>query len=617
MNKKNIIMNTIIIICMFLSYWIIDFGIRFLSYDSYKFYNYTISAPNLFSLSWIALFIGIFYLLNKKKRNIFYIITLIFFNIIGISQYLHFKILERFYSTSDLFLLGEGSKYFKYAIFKIDLKILTIIFLSTIFGIIAIKLSKKYHETYRDKLYFKFVIIFTIMCSACSFGCGYIRLGKPAENAYYASSTGKDIYKEFNNPNKNMQVVGMYENIPRGLIVYIRDKITDKTEESTKEVETYLEKNIKTIAKNKYTGIFKDKNIIVILMESIDTFVVNKETMPTLYQLSQEGLNFTNRYSPSFGGGQTINSEFALNTGLYTSLEGNIFNYDNTYKTSLANKFKAEGYEVNSIHFNYGYYYNRGVFHSNLGYENHYSLLDMEDIEHDKYNYEYDSNLLKSPKTNQLLTKEDKFLTFITTYANHLPYDESNTKCTNNKYGLMAYGNTELTCIKNMAYDTDQMIELLIEKLETENKLKDTVLVIASDHYMYGYSQINEAKKTSNPYLLQHTPLIIWNSEIEHKNINTLVDTADILPTILNLFDINYDPNLYVGEDAFAKDRNNYIYFSEDIYYKDNSLYDRNNNNGDIKIYQEIEETIKFNNNLVSSNYLKLEEDNDEHETKA
>ena len=130
MKTKNIIINKTTTICMLISYLIIDLGIRFLSYETYNFYSYKKLSPTLFSLSWITLFIGIFYLLNKKKRKIFYIITLIIFNLIALSQYLHFKILERFYTISDLFLIKEGSKYFKFAIFKCDFKILTIIFLS-------------------------------------------------------------------------------------------------------------------------------------------------------------------------------------------------------------------------------------------------------------------------------------------------------------------------------------------------------------------------------------------------------------------------------------------------------------------------------------------------------
>ena len=93
---------------------------------------------------------------------------------------------------------------------------------------------------------------------------------------------------------------------------------------------------------NDYTGILEGKNVIYVLMESIDSWLVTEEVMPTLTRLQKEGLNFTNRYASTFGGGQTINTEFAMNTGLYSvSNSKAIYNYDkNLYPFSLANTLK-------------------------------------------------------------------------------------------------------------------------------------------------------------------------------------------------------------------------------------------------------------------------------------
>lgn len=605
-NIKNIIMNIIIIIMITLSFWIIDFGIRYLSYKSFKFYSYKQIIPSLFTFGWSSIFIGVFYLIKQKKRQIFYLISLIIANLIILSQYLHFIILQRFYGINDIFLAKEGSYYIGFALLKIDIKILSIIFLSLLFGIISINLSKKYHETYRDKPYFIFTTIISIFIALICFGCARISFGNNIEENYKASVNDLAAYKDFTNPTKNIQVAGLYETIPRSIVFYIKDKINDNTKKRIEEINNYIDNNQKTITPNEYTGIFKDKNLIVIHMESVDTFFINEEAMPTLHTLANEGLNFTNRYAPIFGGGATINSEYALNTGLYSSQEGNSYNYNNTYKTSLANIFKNNGYNTNSIHFNSGFYYNRKELHQNLGYNNHYALLDMDNMDNDKYKYQYDSNLMKNEKVVDLIIPDNKFLTFITTYSAHLPYDYTNSLCQHNNYRVRFNGDNELSCIYNLAYDTDEMIRLLLEKLKNKNILNNTVIVLASDHHAYSYSKINDVKNTDNNYLLLHTPLIIWSTDIEAKNIDIPVDTTDILPTIYNLFGISYNPNLYVGEDIFSTTRNNYIYFNEDVYYKDNTLYDISTNPGETSIYKEIKETIKFNNNLIESNYLKI-----------
>ena len=72
------------------------------------------------------------------------------------------------------------------------------------------------------------------------------------------------------------------------------------------------------------------------------------------------------------------------------------------------------------------------------------------------------------------------------------------------------------------------------------------------------------------------------------------------------MFGIEYNPNYYIGEDIFDKNRKNYIYFNEDTYFDGKTLYDINKVSKDKKIYKEIKETIKYNYNLIDTNYLKV-----------
>ena len=593
MNKKNIVGNFFVIFFMVLSYLIIDLGIRFISYSSYNFYDYTSLAPLLFSLGWISLFVGGFYIIPFRFRRIYYSLMILFFNVIGYSQYMHFKILNRFYGINDLFLTKEGSTYFKYVFYSTDYKIILIILFSFVFSIFSLKFSKKFFESYRDKTFILFVIIFSMFCCFSFILCGYFRLGKDEDSSSYAAAiSGLSVYTDFNNPNKNMQVVGLYENLPRGFYVYFREKFKNKNEYINK-VEEYLKNNKREIQENEYTGIFKDKNVIFILMESIDKNFVTEEYMPTLYKLQSEGINFVNRYSPVFGGGATINSEFAVNTGLYASTEFNIYNLDNVYSASLANKFKEKSYSVDSIHYNHGYYYNRSDFHKRLGFDNHYSLLDLTNVNNKKYDYGLDSNLIKSNVVYDYIVRDDKFLSFITTYSAHLPYD-NNERCVVNKYDLKSY-DMELNCILNMVFDTDEMIRLLIDRLRDDNKLDDTILIFASDHYMYGYNNIDEISSVHNKFLLQNTPFVIWGSDIKHTDVTRLVDTADILPTVLNMFDIEYDPSLYVGEDAFFDGRDEWVCVAID---NDNIIAFLS-----IEVHHEEEEYIYLDDLSVTSSY--------------
>ena len=140
---KNIINKILIIISQILSFIILDIGLRYITYNDYKFYSYLKFTPLGFSLAWTILLISILSFIPKKNRNKIYLLFLIISIIITYSEYIHMKILNTFYGLSDLLLLKEASYYFKYSLSKTDTKITLLILISLLLGIISIILSKK------------------------------------------------------------------------------------------------------------------------------------------------------------------------------------------------------------------------------------------------------------------------------------------------------------------------------------------------------------------------------------------------------------------------------------------------------------------------------------------
>lgn len=608
--------NLIIIGGMFFSFLLLDVFLRYFSNQHIRFFGWARSAPNLFSFSWIFLGIGILYLLPKKAKMITYTSLVVISNIITYAEYLHFLVLKRFFTFSDLFLAGEGMSYFDFAISKTNFTIIAVMLISILSMVVTLFLIHKTEEMKKDKYYYIFLVLISIILIGGCRGLATYKLGPQAESTTYtASHTPKNIYIDYNNQNKSLEVSGLYELIFRSTYIYIRDIYFSDKKEIRLETDKLLKESNLELSNNKYTGILKDKNIIYVLMESIDSWLVTKDVMPTLYKLTNEGINFTNRYSPSFGGGQTINSEFAMNSGLYAVPNGKaVYNYDkNDFSISLANMLKNEGYDTASIHTNGGGYYNRTNFHEALGYDVHYSLDDLKDINHKDYNYYNDTSLIKNDEVYNMIVREEPFLSYLITYSAHVPYNETNDRCVNNPYKLNVKDDTELSCIRNLARETDEMLRLLIERLDSDEKLDDTVLVLVTDHYTYGYENqdyIKKVKGTKNQYLLQNVPLVIWNNNLKHEEIDTLMDTADILPTLLNMMGIKYNPNYYSGTDVFSNYHEKFIYFSNDIFYDGKTLYDGNNIKDDEKEYVDdivgkIQRKIKINNNFVVSDYFR------------
>lgn len=618
-----IVRNLFIIAGMFMSFYILDAALRIFSNQYVAFYNWKELSPNLFTFSWIFLFIGILYLLPKMAKMITYSILVIISNILVYAEYLHYSILKRFFTFSDILLTKEGSDYFLYAISKTSFKIILIIIISLLCMVITLYLIKKTEEISKNKYYYLSMILITITLVSGTRILALNCLGKAAKDplSWEAAYKNKNIYLDYNNQNKSFELSGVYELFFRSTYLYFRDNILLNRNKMIAEINDEINVNKKlsssvmsTIDDDNYYGILKGKNVIYILMESIDSWLVTKDVMPTLYNLEQTGLNFTNRYSPSFGGGQTINSEFAMNIGLYAVENSKaIYNYDkNTFSESLASKLKDNNYSTISVHANSGSFYNRTYFHQALGYDKHYALADMGNINHTDYNYYNDSSLVKNDEVYNLIVREEPFFSFIISYSAHVPYDDTNDRCISNPYNLNVEGNKELSCIRNLAHETDEMLRILIERLKKDNLLDNTVLVLATDHYAYGYgdqASIKKFKNTNNDYLLQKVPLVIWSPNLKHNNIDTLMDTADILPTLLYMMGIDYNENYYIGTNVFSSNHDNFVYFSSDTFYDGKTLYDSNTkniNNANIdETIKTIRKKIDLNNKFIISDYFK------------
>jgi len=253
---------------------------------------------------------------------------------------------------------------------------------------------------------------------------------------------------------------------------------------------------------------------------------------------------------------------------------------------------------------NNGEFYNRKNFHIGLGFDNHYALSDMNL----KSDFEYDSNIASDNDSYNLIVSDKKFMTLITTYPAHIPYKGNrlcNKSVTENS-NLVENDNEELTCLKLLANETDNFIKILLERLKKDGYLDDTIIVIYSDHYSYGYTKINDVKKTNDNNLIQKTPLVIWGKGIKHQNIETLIDTADIPVTLFNMFGIKYNPKLYMGTDVFSSYHEKFVYFSDYSWFDGNYYSIEEIENEYTKnISKIVNEKNNINGKIILSNYYR------------
>ena len=596
----------------------IDLITRIFGYNI-DFYNITGISPNLFTISWIILFLGITLNVKKKIGKRIYLFINILFLIIFLVNNIYYSMTNTFFDFNLLESISEGSPYIIDTIKSTK----PIIFISTIFIIYLISLGYQkipYKTKGNKKLFFISIITFLFIHTITPYTLGKANL----ELTWSSWRNPRNVYISFNDNNKSLKISGLYEYTIRNFYITYLKTEKDENSEDTEFLEIafddYGEYN------NKYTGIFKDKNLIFIQLEGIDNWLLTKEVTPTLYGMLNNSYNFTNHYSYYNGGGSTFNSEFAVNTGFITPLSytQNAYTFNkNNFPYSMANLFKQQEYSVNAFHMNTGEYYSRTVNYKNWGYDNYYGLIDIEEYKDETYRL--DRELIMNEQFNELLFPEDhKFVDYIITYSNHLPFSTTSGVCKmlieldqNEKENKNESTDTfkekiELTeeeCIKRQARETDYMIELLLQNLEEKNLLNNTVIVVFTDHYLYTVEDktILEKYKETKNNLINKTPFFIWSKNTKKNNINKVTSQLNILPTVLNLFGINHNPNNYIGTDALNPEYEGIVFFSDYSWYDGNVYVEdgKVTNNKNIS-YDKLEEKNYYISYITKKNDLAL-----------
>lgn len=564
----------------------------------YKVWNII---PNLFTITWACLFIGISLSLKSKIGKWVYLSVNILFLIMFLTNGIYYSTTHNFFDFILLESTSEGAPYMMDCIKNCNIWIY-IWFVIIIFTIYIgfRKIPRKDNFNYKNVIIVVLVFLLIHLLLPNLYGSANSSL------EWNTWQNPRNIYKNFNDANKSMSITGLYEYTIRNFYITF---LQTEEEETSEDYEFLMEAfSVNNNEVNKYTGIFKNKNLIFVQLEGIDDWLLTEKDMPTLYGMLNNSFVFQNHYSYYNGGGSTFNSEFAVNTGFITPLSytQNAYSFNkNSFPYSMANMFKNQDYDVNAFHMNSGEYYSRQTNYTNWGYDKYYGLLDINDYK-DK-SYTLDRELINDITFQEkMFPKDSKFVDYIITYSNHLPFTNTKGVCKllydmemdlddtvdmGEESSSTFVQLTEEECIRKQAHETDYMMELLLKKLTELNLIDDTVIVVFTDHYLYTVEDktiLDKYKNTSNN-LINKTPFFIWQNNMKRTNIKEVTSQLNILPTTLNLFGINYNPNYYIGSDALSPNYKGMVFFS------DYSWYDGN-------IY--VENGVIANNKSSSQEYL-------------
>ena len=261
----------------------------------------------------------------------------------------------------------------------------------------------------------------------------------------------------------------------------------------------------------------------------------------------------------------TIGGEFSLLTGLLPDLailnnqwNGNYNNngHHNYYPYGLGNLFKNLGYDVYAYHDYFYNFQNRDYYLKDLGFDNYKACGNGMETRMDCSIFPASDDEMINGSIDDYINS-DKFMVYYVTVSGHAKWGFG--------YNAMAEKNKDL--VSDLEYsetvrayvsanlELEKAMTTLLDKLSAAGKLEDTVIVMASDHHPYFMEdeQMEElAGKELDKYSLYKNDLIIYNPSVEDITVDKICNTIDVLPTVLNLFGIEYDSRIIVGKDILS-----------------------------------------------------------------
>jgi len=441
---------------------------------------------------------------------------------------------------------------------------------------------------------------------------------------YGQSSSYRATYNTMYDAKKVYDITGIYQFTLRDIWVNELYPLTPAYQatlsQQKQKIDAYFSQRGES-ADNAMTGTFAGKNVIMVLMESMDDWMITPEDTPTIYSMMNQGINFTNFYTPGYGSARTLNSEFCMNTGIYLPTTGSyVFDYvTNSFNQSIASQMTASGYSSKVFHYNNPDFYSRGVFEPAMGYENYVCYEDFVEDEDLLFD---DSLLFDVPEISDTFFREGPTFNTIITRSAHLSYKYNEVlsywalKQYPNYRGL--YGSEEEDCARVKAKLVDDMFARLLQELTDRGQLENTVIIAMTDHYTYGYKNMEELYShsgVSNELLLEKTPCFVWSANGPQLEVSKTLSTADFLPTMLNLLGID-SPYNYLGQDAFDPNYTGYALFPDGSWICDGLAYQDGevliNENDRILSQEEIDAMAKLSeeyrtvsNLLLTCNYYK------------
>ena len=323
--------------------------------------------------------------------------------------------------------------------------------------------------------------------------------------------------------------------------------------------------------KNEYTGLFQGKNLVLITAEAFSPWFISRELTPTLYKLTHEGFVCENYYQPGWGQ-STTGGEYAVMTGLLPTWVGSNVSFyasaNDDMPFALGNQLRALGYRTGAYHDNIYNYYNRDKTHPNLGYDYQGVGSGLTVTEDGSWPYS-DLEMVQNTIGDYIdgyVSDGTPFHVYYMTVSGHGSYGWGHAMAAKNRAKAQAaYPNasTQVQSYVAANLELENALTYLLEQLEAAGIAEDTVICMSADHYPYllaepetdYYNELRGVVDSERDTDRYRNALVLWCGGMENAvTVTEPCSAVDIVPTLSNLFGLEYDSRLLSGRDVLDKD---------------------------------------------------------------
>jgi lipoteichoic acid synthase len=353
--------------------------------------------------------------------------------------------------------------------------------------------------------------------------------------------------------------------------------------EDLNPVESYLQQLPKDVLDPKMFGLARGRNVFLISMESLQSFVLNKEISgqaitPFLNSLLKESYYFDQFYHQT-GQGKTSDAEFMVDTSLYPLPSGAVYftHVQNTYDT-MPDTLKKNGYTPVVFHANHPSFWNRNQMYRTMGYEKFYSSADYQITPENSVGWGLKDIPFFEQSVSKITALPKPFYSKLITLTNHYPFDLSKADRLIPLY--KSSSGTLNHYIPSVRY-MDEALKLFFDKVKTAGLYDNSIFVLYGDHN--GISQkhnnamaklLDKPKITAFDYIeLQRVPLIIHIPGQPGNVVHTVAGQVDLKPTLLHLLGIKAADSFSFGNDIFALNKPQFAVLRNGSFITDSYVY--------------------------------------------